>query len=148
MDAAIEFTPIENWLEIEVGTTPLFARQSTEWDTDALFKKPWTLSRKAELMVGIGPEWVHTKQLGLRRDSFAGEFAIDFMYWPGATHRLGWFIEPAYEYTFGHEHERSIGVSWGLLIAIPMRNLSLANSNHDRTTRATPPECPRFQLPY
>lgn len=118
-DIAIEFTPVENWLEIEVGTTPLFAPHSSEWDTDALFKKPWTLSRKAELMVGIGPEWVHTRQFGVKRNSLAGEFAIDFMYWPCATHRLGWFLEPAYEYTFGHEHERSIGVSWGLLIAIP-----------------------------
>jgi hypothetical protein len=118
-DIAIEFTPVENWLEIEMGTTPLLTSHSTEWDTDALFKKPWTLSTKAELMVGVGPEWVHTRQFGIRRDSFAAEFAIDFMYWPGARHRLGWFIEPAYEYTFGHEHERSIGVSWGLLIAIP-----------------------------
>lgn len=112
-DVAIEFTPIENWLEIEAGTTPLFARHSVEWGTDALFKKPWTLSRKAELMVGIGPEWVHTRRFGIRQNSFAGEFALDFMYWPGSTRRLGWFIEPAYEYTFGHEHERSIGVSWG-----------------------------------
>lgn len=118
-DAALEFTPVENWLEIEVGTTPLFTRHSAEWDTDALFKKPWTLSRKAELMVGVGPEWVHTRQFGISQNSFAGECALDLMFWPGATHRLGWFIEPAYEYTFGHEHERSIGVSWGVLIAIP-----------------------------
>jgi hypothetical protein len=27
---AVEFTPIENWLEIEAGTTPLFRRHSTE----------------------------------------------------------------------------------------------------------------------
>jgi len=118
-DAAIEFTPIENWLEIEAGTTPLFARHSVEWDTDALFKKPWTLSRKAELMAGIGPEWVHLREFGMRTNSLAGEFALDFMYWPGAKHRLGWFVEPAYEYVFGHRHDRSISVSWGLLIAIP-----------------------------
>jgi hypothetical protein len=117
-DVASEFTPIENWLEIEVGTTPLFAAHSVEWDTDALFKKPWTLSQKAEFMIGVGPAWVHTRQFGIRKNSLAGEFAPDFMYWPGAKHRLGWFVEPAYEYTFGHEHERSIGVSWGLLIAI------------------------------
>jgi len=53
---AFEVTPIENWLEIEAGTTPLFRSNSTEWDTDAIFKKPWTLSRKAEFMAGIGPE--------------------------------------------------------------------------------------------
>lgn len=39
-DVAVEVTPIENWLEIEAGVTPLFARHSTEWDTDLLFKKP------------------------------------------------------------------------------------------------------------
>lgn len=118
-DAAVEFTPIENWLEIEIGGSPLFARHSVEWGVDALFKKPWTLSRKAELMAGFGPEWVHTRAFGKAGNSLAGEAALDFMYWPGARHRLGWFIEPAYEYTFGHDHERSITLSWGLLIAIP-----------------------------
>ena len=48
-DFAVEFTPIENWLEIEAGVTPLFSRDSTEWDTDLLFKKAWTLSQKANL---------------------------------------------------------------------------------------------------
>jgi hypothetical protein len=55
-DLAVEFTPIEKWLEIEAGTTPLFRRHSTEWDTDRLFKKPWTLSEKVEFMFGVGPE--------------------------------------------------------------------------------------------
>ena len=121
-DAAIEFTPIENWLEIEAGTTPLFTRHSTEWDTDLLFKKPlfrkW-LSKKAEFMVGIGPEWVHTSRFGLKTNAIGAEFALDFMYWPGGKHKFGWFVEPSYDYTFGHGHEKSIGVSWGLLIAIP-----------------------------
>jgi len=118
-DLAVEFTPIERWLEMEVGTTPLFAPNSVEWDTDVLFKKPWTLSKKAELMIGVGPEWVYTKQFGIAKNFFAGEFAVDFMYWPGARHKVGWFVEPAYEYRFGHEHEQAIGLSWGLLIAIP-----------------------------
>jgi hypothetical protein len=117
-DIAVEFTPIENWLEMEIGTTPVFGPHTLEWDTDVLFKKPWTLSRKAEFMVGIGPEWVHTSQFGMRKNSLAGEFALDFMYWPRAGHRFGWFVEPAYDYAFGHQHERSISVSWGLLIAI------------------------------
>jgi hypothetical protein len=117
-DLAVEFTPIEDWLEIEVGTTPLFSPHTTEWDTDLLFKKPWTLSKKAELMIGVGPEWVHTRQFGVSRNQLAGEIAVDFMYWPKARHRFGWFVEPSWDYTFGHEHERSIGLSWGLLIAI------------------------------
>ena len=34
------------------------------WDVDLLFKKPWTLSPKAEFMLGAGPEWVYLKQQG------------------------------------------------------------------------------------
>lgn len=117
-DIAVEFTPIENWLEIEAGTTPVFARHIAEWDTDLLFKKPWTLSRKAELMLGIGPEWISTRQFGITRNSLAGELALDFMYWPGGRHKFGWFVEPGFDYAFGHEHERSASMSWGLLIAI------------------------------
>jgi hypothetical protein len=122
-DIAVEFTPIENWLELELGVTPLFARHSREWDTDLLFKKPWTLSKKAELMIGVGPEWVHARQCGVTANSIAGEAVVDFMYWPARwKHKFGWFLEPAYEYSFGRGHERSIGVSGGLLIGIPRRN--------------------------
>jgi hypothetical protein len=32
---AVEVTPIENWLELEAGVTPLFRRHSTEWSTSA-----------------------------------------------------------------------------------------------------------------
>lgn len=118
-DLAVEVTPIENWLELEAGTTPLFSRHSVEWDTDLLFKKPWTLSSKVELMAGAGPEWVHTRQSGITANSIAGEIVLDFMFWPFARHRFGWFLEPGYEYNFGPGHERSIGLSGGLLIAIP-----------------------------
>jgi hypothetical protein len=118
-DAAVEVTPIENWLELEAGVTPLFTRHSTEWDTDLLFKKPWTLSKKAEFMAGVGPEWVHTRQSGVTTNSVAGEGVLDFMFWPSGKHRFGWYLEPDYEYNFGPGHERSVGVSGGLLIAIP-----------------------------
>jgi len=52
---AVEVTPIEKWLEIEVGVTPLFRHHSIEWGVDLLFKKPWTLSEKAEFMIGLVP---------------------------------------------------------------------------------------------
>ena len=55
-DLAAEVTPIEKWLEIEAGVTPLHASRSTEWDNDVLFKKPWEISKKLEFMCGIGPE--------------------------------------------------------------------------------------------
>jgi len=120
-DLAVEFTPIEKWLEIETGTTPLFRHHSTEWDTDLLFKKPWTLSEKVEFMFGVGPEWIHTKAYGVTTNSLGGEVMLDFMFWPSSKHRFGWFLEPGYEYSFARGHDRSIGISGGLLIAIPRR---------------------------
>jgi hypothetical protein len=116
---AAEITPIENWLELEAGVSPFYSRNSTEWDTDLLFKKPWTLSRKAEFMLGIGPEWVYLKQNGKAANSIAGEIAGDFMFWPSGKHRFGWFLEPAYDYSFAGGHPQSIGMSGGLLIGIP-----------------------------
>lgn len=116
---AVEVTPIENWLELEAGVTPAFRRHSTEWATDLLFKKPWTISEKAEFMVGAGPEWVHTREFGVTTNSPAGEVVLDFMFWPSAKHRFGWYLEPGYEYNFGRGHEQSLGISGGLLIGIP-----------------------------
>lgn len=117
---ALEVTPLENRLEIEAGVTSLFKRHSTEWSADLLFKKPWTLSKKAEFMVGAGPEWIHARQFATTTNSLAAEVAADFMYWPSSgKHRFGWYVEPGYEYSFGRGHEQSVGISGGLLIAIP-----------------------------
>ncbi|HET9401805.1 MAG TPA: hypothetical protein VFO34_12730 [Candidatus Acidoferrales bacterium] len=115
---AVEFTPVENWLELEAGVTPLFTRHSTEWGTDLLFKKPWTLSKRAEFMLGVGPEWVHARNNGVITNSVSLEVAADFMFWPSGKHRFGWYLEPAYEYNFGRGREQSLGISGGLLIAI------------------------------
>ena len=116
---AVEVTPIENWLEIEAGVNRFFSRHSAEWDADLLFKKPWTLSKKAELMIGAGPEWIHTTVYGNATNSPAAEVVLDFMFWPGAKHRLGWYLEPGYDYGFGRGHEQSLGIAGGLLIAVP-----------------------------
>jgi hypothetical protein len=62
--------------------SPFYTHNSTEWDTDLLFKKPWTLSRTAEFMLGVSPEWVHLNQNGKASNSIAGEVAGDFMFWP------------------------------------------------------------------
>ena len=116
---AAEVTPIENWLELEAGVSPFYTRSSTEWDTDLLFKKPWTISRKAEFMLGVGPEWIYLKENGKTSNSIAGELAGDFMFWPTGKHRFGWFLEPAYDYNFARGRHQSIGMSGGLLIGIP-----------------------------
>ena len=116
---AAEVTPIENWLELEAGVSPFYTHKSAEWDTDLLFKKPWTLSRKAEFMLGVGPEWVHLRQNGKVTNSIFGEVAGDFMFWPAHKHRFGWYLEPAYDYSFAGGHQQSIGMSGGLLIGLP-----------------------------
>jgi len=115
---AAEITPIEGWLELEAGVSPFYTRKSAEWDTDLLFKKPWTLARKAEFMLGIGPQWTYLKQNGKTANSIAGEVAGDFMFWPSGKHRFGWFLEPAYDYSFAGGHPQSVGMSAGLLIGI------------------------------
>jgi hypothetical protein len=112
---AVEFTLIKDWLEIEAGVGPMFRGGRTEWDTDLLFKKPFTLSDKLEFMVGAGPQWTFSRE----GTQIAGEFALDFMYWPTSDRKYGWFLEPTYSYSFSSGHEQSLGVSVGLLIAIP-----------------------------
>jgi hypothetical protein len=118
-DLAVEVTPIENWLELEAGTTPLFRPHSTEWDTDLLFKKPWIFSEKAEFMAGFGPEWIHASAYGMATNSLGAEVVLDFMFWPTLKHSFGWYLEPSYDYDFARGHHRSAGISGGLLIAIP-----------------------------
>jgi hypothetical protein len=116
---AVEVTPIKNWLELEFGTTALFRRHSTEWGTDLFFKKPWDISPKVEFMFGIGPEWDHSNQFGIKTNSVSAEAVGDFMFWPSRKHRFGWYLEPSYEYNFAKGREQSIGITGGLLISIP-----------------------------
>jgi hypothetical protein len=70
-------------------------------------------------MFGVGPEWEHVDEGGVKTNSLAGEVAGDFMFWPVAKRRFGWYLEPAYDYSFGHGHEQSMGITGGLLISIP-----------------------------
>ncbi|MFI5137147.1 MAG: hypothetical protein ACHQIM_04915 [Sphingobacteriales bacterium] len=116
---AAEVTPIENWLELELGVSPTYGAHSREWGADLLFKKPWTFSSKVEFMFGVGVTRSHASDYGVTTNSMGGEIALDFMFWPALKHQFGWYLEPAYEYGFGQNHERSVGMSAGLLIAIP-----------------------------
>jgi hypothetical protein len=118
---AVEMTPVKNWLEFETGVTSLFGRHSTEWSADFILKKPWDLTKTIEFMAGIGPEWVNTRKNGVGINSLAGEMVLDFMFWTSTKHKIGWYFEPSYEYSFRAGHERSMGASIGLLIGIPHR---------------------------
>jgi len=113
--AAVEFTPIKSWLEIEAGVAPLFNHGRAEWDTDLIFKKPFTLSDKVEFMVGAGPQWTFSRE----GTKVGVELAADFMFWPTRDRKYGWFLEPTYSYSLSSGHEKSLGLTAGLLIPIP-----------------------------
>ncbi|TDW96713.1 hypothetical protein [Dinghuibacter silviterrae] len=109
----IEFTPIDEWLEIEMDLTPLTDGHSTEWTFDVLFKKPFTLSEKFEFMAGIGPEFSYSKA---DNTTIGLEIAGDFMYWPFKTKKWGLYLEPDYDIDFAKGNNQSIGLSGGVLI--------------------------------
>ena len=111
---AFEVTPIENWLELEIGVTAIRSDTSTEMPVDVLFKKPWRFSPQFEFMIGLGPEIVHAT--GPDPSTFWGlEGVLDFMYW--SRKNVGWYVEPGYEMTMrdGGRHH-GLGIAVGLLV--------------------------------
>jgi hypothetical protein len=114
----IEYTVFKDWLEVELEVSPLFGAGRTDWDTELVFKKPFELSDKVEVMPGIGPAWLYTVSHGQISSSVGGVALLDFQFWPTRERNFGWFIEPSYTYDFGREHEQSLGVTLGLLIPI------------------------------
>src|ERR1039457_7414104 len=56
---AVEITPIEDWLEIELGVSALGTNGHMELSSDLVFKKPFRLSSTSELMIGLGPSVSH-----------------------------------------------------------------------------------------
>jgi hypothetical protein len=112
----VEFPVIKGWLEMGIGVSPLFRPGQTEWQTDILFKKPFTLSDKVEFMVGVGPQVSYATFGGGAK--IAGEIELEWMIWPSADRRLGWFIAPTYSYSFARGHEQSLGFATGLIIPI------------------------------
>jgi hypothetical protein len=115
-DLAVEVTPIDEWLELELGVSALKHRQATDWETDLLFKKPYTLSSTVEFMAGLGPTWTHSSQPNGPTSTVGAEFALDVMFWP--TKKWGWFLEPDYGVDFARGHPKSVGLSFGILLGI------------------------------
>jgi hypothetical protein len=111
---AFEVTPIERWLELEIGFTAIRGDATIEMPIDVLFKKPWQISRTFEFMIGVGPELIHAT--GREGGTFWGVSSVlDFMFWPRKN--VGWYVEPSYEVTFRHgATHRGLGLTAGLLI--------------------------------
>ena len=114
----IEVTPIKDWLEIETSVSPMFGSGRTEWETELVFKKPYNLSDKVEMMPGLGPVWLYKTGHGETGSSMGAVALVDFQIWPSAERKFSWFVEPSYSFDFGREHERSLGVTVGVLIPI------------------------------
>jgi hypothetical protein len=113
---AVEFTPIDEWLELEFGLATSNSHHATAWETDLLLKKPYTWSSTVEFMAGLGPTWTHTTEPTKSTSTMGAEFALDFMFWP--RQKWGWFLEPAYGVDFAHGHGQSVSLSFGILFGI------------------------------
>jgi hypothetical protein len=108
---AIEFSAIKDWLEVEVGGAKMFRPGHSEWEGEVVFRKPFTLSETAEMMVGLGPIWTRARG---EKSKLGTTFVADFMFWQTPEHKWGWFAEPSYSVG----RERSLAISVGLLIGI------------------------------
>jgi hypothetical protein len=114
---SVETTIIKEWLEVEAGISALRGHGQTEWGSDLIFKKPFTLSDTVELMIGAGPEWTYTT--GGEGAKVSGEIAAEFMIWPTKDRKFGWFVEQTYSYALTKDHQQSLGLAAGLTIPIP-----------------------------
>src|SRR4051794_4550897 len=74
--AAVEFSAIKDWMEIEVGGAKLFRRGHSEWEAEVVFRKPFSLSDTAEMMLGLGPMWTQSKG---ESGKIGTTFVADFM---------------------------------------------------------------------
>jgi hypothetical protein len=109
---AVEFEPIENWLELEFGITTLNTTGHSDLSGDLLFKKPFKITPSFEFMVGAGPSVSQTLNGPDRGTAVSAEFALDFMFWPSKD--VGWFFEPTYSIN-PRTGQRSAAFSIGLL---------------------------------
>jgi hypothetical protein len=113
---AAEVTPIENWLELEMGVTALATAGYTELSGDFLFKKPYRLSATTEFMFGAGPSFSKTLTRSDRGTTWSAEFVLDFMFW--RRKNIGWYLEPGWSVT-PKNGQQSLGLNVGVLFGLP-----------------------------
>jgi hypothetical protein len=113
---AAEITPIENWLELEMGVTALATAAHTELSADFLFKKPYRLSATTEFMFGAGPSLSRTLAGPERGTTWSAEFVLDFMFW--RRKNSGWYLEPGWSVS-PRNGQQSVGLNVGLIFALP-----------------------------
>jgi hypothetical protein len=110
--AAIEFQAAKN-ISVEGGLSPLFNNQGrADWEFDVVVHRQFDLSETIEFEPGIGPTWSNSGQFGATG-------SLEFIVWPRKDRKLGWFVDPTYSVSFAAGHQQSLGLTVGLLIAIP-----------------------------
>jgi hypothetical protein len=77
---AMEVTAIEDWLAVELGATRLSGNGRRANSVELLFKKPFQLSRTAEVMIGLGPQVGRAFSGGVSAKSKSVQFVVDFMF--------------------------------------------------------------------
>jgi hypothetical protein len=115
-EIGLEYMAIKRLLEIEMSVSPLFSHGQAEIETEVTFKKPFEITDRFEIEIGGGPEWIH--RTNGKPDSVAGVAMADFVYEILPQHHVSLFIDPAYSYDFGEDHEKVISVMAGLRIGI------------------------------
>ena len=113
---AAEVTPIENWLELELGVTALGTAGHTELSGDFLFKKPYRFPATTEFMFGAGPSLSKSLTGSERGTTWSAEFVVDFMFW--RRKNVGWYLEPGWSLT-PKNGQQSIGLNAGLIFGLP-----------------------------
>jgi hypothetical protein len=114
LSAFVEYEAIDNWLEFEMGVQVLAAEGGIEVPVDLLIKKPFSLTPRWELMVGVGPEVVRTFRGGKNGTYWGGELAFDFMFWP--SRHVGLWVEPTYDLVFRDGVSRGLGCTGGGIV--------------------------------
>lgn len=112
---SLEQEVIEHQLLLELGVSRYQLPESTAWEVEVAFRKPFDLSPGVELTVGLGPTWTRTTGTAEHSDSIGAEFSLDFQFLVGK--RWGWYIEPAYEFVPGSTRDQSVNLAVGILIA-------------------------------
>jgi hypothetical protein len=61
---------------------------------DSKMARPgWRADGFAPLPIG-DRDSLDSKESGMTKNSVGGEAVLDFMFWPGRQHKLGWYLEP------------------------------------------------------
>lgn len=114
LSAFVEYEAVDAWLEIELGVQVLAAEGGVEVPVDLLFKKPFTLSHRLEMMVGLGPEVVRTFRGSRNGTHWGAELASDFMFWPSP--HAGLWVEPTYDFVFRDGISHGLGCTGGAIL--------------------------------